>query len=301
VLPAPTLRVRLEQSTPLRDDVPGNLREIHQVLEESRDVMDLVVFPELCLSEYRGGRRLRESALPLHPGAPPPFPLPAGTGLPDLLLGMAEASPEGLLYNSALLVSGGRVSAVHRKIHLPTYGMFQEGRFFAPGLRPPLAFPLPGGWRGGSLICEELWHPALSYLLGVAGVELLLVLAAAPGREPPRREDADALFGSVERWELLVRATALLHGIFVVLVNRAGWEEGVTFAGGSMVAAPDGEILARGAQGEPDRLHVKLERSALRRARRPFSHLRDEDPELLLRGLVAMGYGGGRPGGPTVE
>jgi len=86
-------------------------------------------------------------------------------------------------------------------------------------------------------------------------------------------------------WALLARAAALQYGIFMVIANRGGVEEGVTFAGESLVVAPDGEVLARGPQAEPAVLQVSLDRDLIRRARSPFAHLRDEDPHFLRRAL----------------
>jgi N-carbamoylputrescine amidase len=149
-----------------------------------------------------------------------------------------EESERGVLHNSAVLMSGGAPRHVHRKLYLPTYGIFQEVRFFRAGSRLDVAH-LPWG-RTGVLICEDLWHPELARRLAVAGVRLLIVLSAGPGRI----SGGDVPI-SHESWEMICRTTALLNTCWVVYCNRVGWEEGSFYPGGSLVIRPGGEVEAR--------------------------------------------------------
>ncbi len=167
--------------------------------------------------------------------------------------------------------------------------MFDEGRYFAPGRESPPVVRLPSGWTVGVLLCEDFWHPSLVYLLAVQGAEVILVMAAAPGRGKPA--DPGALFASTEPWLLLARTAAIQYGLYLVLANRVGVEGGITFAGDSLIVAPDGEILARAPQGRPWILEACLSRGALRRSRTPFAHLRDEDPFFLRRALNRLRTG----------
>jgi predicted amidohydrolase len=272
------LRLAVVQHAPELADPALNGDFIQRVVA-SADA-DLVVFPELALTGYALGHRARELGLPL--GGSPPLSLPEGG--PTAVLGLVERGEDHLTYNSAVVQRGRTVVAAHRKIYLPTYGTFDEGRIFAPGRRSVRPFPLAEGWRAGLLICEDFWHPALAYLLALQGVDVLLVLAAAPGRGVPGG-DEEQRFGSVESWDLLARSTALLHGVYVVLCNRVGVEDGVTFAGGSLVVGPRGEVLARAPQGESATLEMTLELDAVARARQPYAHLRDEDPAVTLHTL----------------
>lgn len=276
------LHLRVEQMAPRRGDPAGNAARMWRVVEEARnDGRHLVVFPELTLTGYALGEGTRDHALEVQEGGASPIPLPAGS--PLVVAGLVERAPDRRIFNTAVALGDGRVLHRHRKIHLPTYGMFHEGRYFAPGREPPRHVDLLPGWRAGILVCEDFWHPALSYLLALRGIDLLLVLAAAPGREPPA--DGGVGFGSSARWETLARATAIAHGIYVVLVNRAGTEDGATFGGGSLVVDPGGEVLARAPEGEEGALAVTLHRQAITAARTPYHHLRDEDPAFVLRAL----------------
>lgn len=273
--PLETLRLTLEQTAPALADVDTN-RSALEAAVASADA-DVVLFPELALTGYTLGHRARELGLPLD--GPPPLSLPDDG--PVAVLGCVERGEDHLTYNTAFAARGSRILAAHRKVYLPTYGTFDEGRIFAPGRRSVRPFPLAPGWSAGLLVCEDFWHPALAYLLALQGMDVLLVLSAGPGRGVAP-DGAGRTFTSTESWELIARTTALLHGVYVVLCNRAGVEDGITFAGGSLVVDPTGTVVARAPEAEVARLSVTLEREAVAAARQPYAHLRDEDPAVTL-------------------
>ncbi len=282
------LALVLAQEAPLPGDPEGNLRRVAGILEEEREA-GLVALPELFLTGYALGGRARELARRPEEVLPP-VSVP---GPPVAAMGFVERGEEELVYNSALVLRGPELLARHRKVYLPTYGLFDEGRTFARGRRAPPVFPVDDTWRAALLLCEDFWHPALLYLAACRGADLLLVLAAAPGREPPEDPTAPLHFASQDAWELLGRAAAVQYGVYVAVVNRVGVEGALAFAGGSFVVAPDGTLAARAPHGEPARLRLRLSREALRAGRTPFAHLRDEDPELLHRELGRILRGDG--------
>jgi len=276
--PRPQLRVVVEQTAPVLGDVASNRSALEAAVR--RADADVVVFPELTLTGYCLGYRARELGVPLD--GPPPVSLPQGG--PVAVFGLVERGEDHLTYNSAMAVQGSRVLAIHRKLYLPTYGSYDEGRVFAPGRRSVRTFPIAPGWSAGILVCEDFWHPSLAYLLALQGADVLFVIVASAGRVV---EDAGSgpAFATVESWELIARSTAMLYGMWVVLCNRVGAEDGFTFAGGSTVTDPTGIIVARAPHAEPARLEVTLERERVARARHPFSHLRDEDPAVTMSTL----------------
>jgi predicted amidohydrolase len=281
----------VEQTSPLRLEVERNTRAAAEaVTRAADDGCDLVVFPELALTGYRLGHWAAELAT----GAGL-APLRVPDGGPVAVVGFPERHPDGRVYNAVAALRGEVPLHVHRKRYLPTYGMFDEGRVFAPGPCGPEPIEPWPGWRTALLVCEELWHPGLAYLAALRGASLVIVVSAGPGRgvlEP----GSEPRFASTERWTLLARTTAFTHGVWLVLCNRAGVEDGVTFAGGSLVVAPDGEVVARGRADGPDRLVATLDPARVIQARRPFSHLRDEDPALMLDELRRLaGSGPERP------
>src|SRR5688572_14278321 len=160
VLPNPsteTLHLSLLQFAPVLRDVAANARTITDMLDDG--ATDFAITPELSLTGYD----LRDAAVQLAHEQLPTFRFSQ-----RVLLGGVASANAGLIYNCALLSAADHTIVVHRKIYLPTYGMFDEGRYFARGDRvSPVDI---GGWRVGVLICEDFWHPALSYLLAMQGI-----------------------------------------------------------------------------------------------------------------------------------
>ncbi|HEX6307931.1 MAG TPA: nitrilase-related carbon-nitrogen hydrolase [Longimicrobiales bacterium] len=284
--PAPThrrsaevLRLAVVQLAPVLREVDRNARSIAERAREAG--ADLVLTPELSLTGYDVRDAVHDLARVVEPGAALDVP-----GLDDVpghvVIGCIEAARRGP-FNTAAVVSGGTVAFRHRKLYLPTYGMFDEARWFGRGGNIDV-WTTPEGWRVGLLICEDLWHPALAYVLAARGIDVLLVQAAAPGRGAWQGGE-HTRFASADVWERIARATAQLYGIYVALCNRVGVEGAVTFAGGSVVAAPDGSVVVRGRSDGPEVLAVELNRHSVRAATRPYSHARDDDVRLIIHEL----------------
>lgn len=246
------MRVGLAQIDSRLGALDANLEKHLEWMARARqDGVDLLVFPELSLTGYRllhltsqMARRVEHSAAI--------DALVEATGEMHVVVGLVEIGDAGQLHNTLLWLHGGRVLHRHRKLYLPTYGIFQERRFMSPGrrldlvpgLRPPI----------GALICEDLWHPHLAHRLAAAGARLLVVTSASPGRLDAGPEPA-----SQRDWEALTRSTALTATSWVVYCNRCGWEEGSFYSGGSHVVRPGGEIVARAAFLEEELLVVDLD------------------------------------------
>ncbi len=213
--------------------------------------VELLLFPELSLTGYR--LLHLTSRVALRPeGSPLITRLMEAAGEMSVIVGVVEEDADGVLYNSALLLHSGAIAHVHRKLYLPTYGIFQEGRFFGPGRR--LRTAPADGRHLGVLICEDLWHPGLARRLAVAGTKILAVISASPGRVGPGPELA-----SQESWEVLTRSTALLNTCWVLYCNRVGWEEGSFYTGGSHIVRPGGEVLVRATYLEEELLVAEIE------------------------------------------
>lgn len=231
------LRIGLAQIDSRLGDVEGNARRHLDWIERARAAgVDLLVFPELSLTGYR--LLHLTSRVALAPGDPVLAGLAEAAGPMRVVAGFVEEDDRGVLYNSAVLLSEAAPAAIHRKLYLPTYGIFQESRFLGAGRRlDPIASP----WgKLGLLICEDLWHPELARRLAGAGTKLLIVVSAGPGTI-----GSGPLPASQESWELLTRSSALLNTCWVAYCNRVGWEEGSFYPGGSHVVRPGGEVLAR--------------------------------------------------------
>ncbi|HEX7242369.1 MAG TPA: nitrilase-related carbon-nitrogen hydrolase [Longimicrobiaceae bacterium] len=275
------LRLRVEQLTPALADPEANLRRVAAAqADAAREGVELLVTPELSLTGYDVRDRVHELALP-----PDGLAFPALAEGPDVVLGAIERGPGFVPFNAALHLRAGAVLHRHRKIYLPTYGMFDEGRWFGAGDRVR-AYDAGGGWRMGLLVCEDLWHPSLTWLLASAGAHLVVVQSAGAGRGAWEGGASGGRFASWASWEHLAVAAATAYGIYVVVANRVGVEGGTVFAGGSFVVGPDGSVLARGDDLGEDRVTVDLSLEEVARARRPYAHARDEDLHLVARELA---------------
>jgi predicted amidohydrolase len=164
---------------------------------------------------------------------------------------------------------------VHHKLYLPTYALFDEGRFFTCG-NAVRAFDTRFG-RLGMLICEDFWHASPPYLLWLDGADLLLFSSASPGRglnEHDRLESA--------RWvEGVNQAYANLFTSFVVHSTRAGYEDGLNFWGGATIFDPGGAMITQGPYFEEAMVSAVLDLGRLRRVRARLPLLRDERTSLV--------------------
>ena len=275
------MKVALAQVAPHLGDVGRNL-ELHlEFMEKARrKKADIVIFPELSLTGYTLKDLAGEVAL--DPAADPRFKrILAGSRKLAVVLGFMEESPaeKGLFYNSAAFIADGKILHVHRKVYLPTNGLFEEAKFFAQG-RDFRVFPTPFG-TAGVMICRDFLHYGASYVLFAGGADVIIVISSAPGRGVAEGES----FETSQMWELMGEAVSYFSSAFVIYVNRVGIEDGVSFAGGSFIYGPGGRLLARAADLDPDFLVHRLDLTAVREARIRWLFKRDEKPEVILRSL----------------
>ena len=266
------------------DSVLGNVEknvELHCAYTEQalQAGADMVVFPELSLTGYT--IRDMNWDLAMRPADPPVVYRPLlemSRKIPVLAGGVEEGERFGI-YNSAFLFEDGVVRSVHRKIYPPTYGMFEEMRYFSQGDSVRAVDTKVG--RIGVLVCEDLWHLSLPYLLAIDGATAIVSLTASPTRLGGDTETLRAKQVNEENH----KAYARLLSVYLVFCNRVGFEDGVNFWGGSAVVGPSGEPVASGKLFEPDLLLARLDENNVRRARRFSRHLLDEDPGLVRREL----------------
>lgn len=282
--PSSRLKLALVQHQPVLGDLRANLAwSCQQIAQEVARGTDLVMFPELSLTGYFLKDLTPDTALSLD--SKEISQLIEATGPAASLVGLVLESDQFSFYNAAVLISDGAVRHVHRKVYLPTYGMFDEQRHLAAGDRFEVVELAVGGgvsWRIGILVCEDLWHPSSPYLLSRAGVDLLLCPSSSPGRGVGSGEGE---LGSAASYGAMLRTYSELFTSFAVYCNRVGFEDGFHFWGGSRVLGPDGRILAGPLGDGAEVLHVELERGDLRRARIAFPLLRDERIDVVQRQL----------------
>ncbi|HEY5219183.1 MAG TPA: NAD+ synthase [Gemmatimonadaceae bacterium] len=186
----------------------------------------------------------------------------------DVVIGFYE-SWNDKLYNSGMYVTVGGVAPVihhvHRKMFLPTYGLFDEERFVERG-REIRAFDTPWG-RAAILVCEDAWHSMTAAVAALDGAQVLFIPTAPPARGPWLEGDSAGVPSSVSRWERLARDMADEHGVFVALANLTGSEGGRMFPGAAMIAGPKGEVRVRGPLWDEALVVHTLDFADVRRAR----------------------------------
>jgi predicted amidohydrolase len=200
----------------------------------------------------------------------------------DVMVGFVDEDARHRFYIASAYLSGGRVIHVHRKLYLPTYALFDEGRFFTRG-DTVRAFDTRFG-RVGMLICEDFWHASPPYLLWLDGADILLLASASPGRG---LNDHDRLESA--RWvEGVNQAYANLFTSFLVHSNRVGYEDGLNFWGGATVFDPGGQLVAHGPYFEEALVAAELDLGKLRRIRARLPLLRDERTSLVESELARI-------------
>ena len=235
------MQIALAQIGPRLGDVEANLaKHLDAISKAKAQGAQVICFPELSLTGYYL-RDLTQTVAVRPDATDHVFQrlLQASAGI-DVIVGFIEESPRYVYYNSAAYLSQGKVVHIHRKIYLPTYGMFDEQRFVATG-NSIRAFDTAYG-RMALLICEDVWHLSLPYLAWLDGADYLVGLVASPGRGV---HAGSPRLASAEAWSQLGSTLGQFLTSYVVLVNRVGFEDGVGFFGGSLAAGPSGHTIAQ--------------------------------------------------------
>lgn len=267
----------LAQIKPKLGCVADNLALIEERIEEAKKAgAGLIVFPELALTGYFLKDLVPEVARPLD--SPEIRRLVELSRDISIAVGFVEESADYRFFNSALYLEDGAIRHLHRKVYLPTYGLFDEQRYLARGERLR-AFDTRFG-RMGMLICEDMWHLSASYILAMDGATTLICLSSSPGRGI----EGDTL-GSANAWQRVTATTAMFLNCRVLYCNRVGYEDGVNFWGGSEYVAPSGESMIRGNLLAEDTVNAKVDEGALRRERIFSPMLRDENLAVTMREL----------------
>ena len=268
------IRLALSQFRPSKGEYAQNVSRIGAVVGQAAQLdpkPDLVVFPETATSGYfvEGGvKELAVTAGTLARDLAASYHGPAI----DVVVGFYERF-QNHIYNSALYVTLSNkkpeVRHVHRKVFLPTYGVFDEERFVDRGQDGVRSFETGWGGKAAILICEDAWHSLAATVAALEGAQLIIVPSASPARGLGEVEDCEgeSLPASVIRWERIVRGIAEEHGVFVALANLVGFEGGKGFPGASAVIDPTGRVLARGPLFEEALVTADIDLDSLTTAR----------------------------------
>ncbi|HEY7897563.1 MAG TPA: nitrilase-related carbon-nitrogen hydrolase [Gemmatimonadaceae bacterium] len=292
------VNLTIVQFQPRKGDYAGNLERFEQLFETLMAVgtrPDIIAFSETVLTGYFVEGGVRDVALPATTFAKDlnrAFRVHC-KGQVDVVAGFYELH-ENTYFNSAMYVTLGGddpiIAHVHRKLFLPTYGLFDEERFVEHGLGIR-AFDTRWG-RAALLICEDAWHAVTATAAALDGAQIIFVPSASPARGAwPQPDEEMRGPASMHRWERLARDRAEEHGVFVAVIQLTGNEGGKAFPGGSVVAGPEGDIRARAPLWDEASIAVTLDLQDITRARASSPLLADLRTMLphMLRSLQRAG------------
>lgn len=285
---AEILHVAAAQIESPTGDVDANLRKHLATIDAARAAgVDLLVFPELSLTGHGSGADAGRVAIDSsHPHV---VALAQAAGPMLALFGAvlrqsgrsATASVAGwrageLHHNAVFSVRNARVVHVHRKINLATYGKLDDGLHFAAGssVQP---FDVDTHWRVAPMICADTWNPPLVHLAAAQQATLMPVAVSSA------LEAVGGDFDNPSGWDVNLRFHALTYGLPIVMANRVGRENGLTFWGGSRIVDPYGKVIAIAAGGhaEEQLVHATIDHRDVERARSLLPTIRDANHPLL--------------------
>lgn len=281
------MNAALVQFKPRKGDVDANLAAMREAFAQlAGDAPELVVFPEASLTGYFLEGGVYELALTV-PDAARRIDEAWRAAVPgracDVVAGFYE-NADGTFHNSAIYVrcgepGGPRVVHVHRKMFLPTYGVFDEERFLTRGRRLSV-FETAFG-KAAMLICEDAWHALATTVAALKGARLLIVPSASPGRGLCGTDELE----SNTRWKAILAAAAAEHGVYVVYAGLTGFEGGKGMSGGTCAFSPRGDLLASAGPLERSIVKVQLDSQEVELARATIPLLGDLNavlPDLWL-------------------
>lgn len=263
------MKVAVAQFAPRLGELNFNLQQIRALHQQAAEAgADLAVFPELSLSGYwltpPSSRYALSAAHPVYSEL-----LELSRSLP-FVLGYAERSQRGRIYNSATLFQDAQALHTHRKLKLPTYGRWEEQKHFSKG-QTLRVFDF-AGWRVALFICYDFWFPSLVHLAAADDADLIIVVA---------NSSLDAAGYNKRTWTLLEQISAAIYGTYVIFCNRVGEEAGDTFWGGSAIVKPGGEVLQR-AGSEVTIIYGELQHAEIAALREQMPIMRDDDLDFNL-------------------
>jgi predicted amidohydrolase len=276
------LKIAVAQiETPL-GDLDTNHRKHLDMIDAARSAgVQVLVFPELSLVGHSGGREAPRVALTADHAILRELSLASGDML--TIVGAVEEAPGALFYNSAFGLTQGQVAFVYRKINLATYGRLEDGKFFGAG-HGIKAHPVGPSWQAAVMICADLWNPALVHVAAMSGANLLLAPISSA------REAVGEAFDNSDGWAINSRFHAMTYGFPLVLANRVGREDDLTFWGGSRILDPTGRAIVQ-AGDEEALITATVDYESVRQARFLLPTVRDGAAPLLARAFTRLAEG----------
>ncbi len=255
-----------------------NLQKHLSYIEQAREGgADIILFPELSLTGYSLKDAVFDVAMPVNDHRLKPI-YKASENI-TVILGMVELTGRFEAKNTNLFLDKGKLVFRHRKVYLPTYGVFEEKRYFTPGNRFR-AFDSRHG-RFGMLICEDMWHPSSTMILALDGALVIFVNSAGLLRGVLGESKPE----NIQFWENLNRTSAHIFTSYFVFCNRVGVEDGLIFWGGSEIIDPMGKTVIKAPYYEESLVIAEIDSLKLKHARLHTTLLSDERMDIVTEEL----------------
>ena len=273
------MKIAIAQINPYLGDLNKNLeKHISFCREAIKNKADLILFPELSLTGYTLKDINFEIAFSIRNSGKIQKLLDMSKEI-NIICGFAEEDDNYNIFNSAAYISGQKIIYTHRKIYPPTYGLFEEYRYFSKGTICKAQETNIG--KIGMLVCEDLWHISLPYILAMDGAKIIFGLAASPTRLAVDKKD----FNNYEINSEQHRTLSRLLSVYLVFANRVGFEDGINFWGGSEVIDPFGNVISKGRLFDEDLIFAEIDLNVVKKARHQARHFLDENIDNTIYNL----------------
>ena len=279
------LKVAIAQIGSKLANVEANLeKHLSYIKKATEENADIIIFPELSLTGYSLKDAVYDVAM--KPDDKRLQPLCEASMHISICVGMVELTDNFEAKNTNLFFENGKIIARHRKVYLPTYGVYEEKRYFTPGNRFR-AFDSEFG-RFGMLICEDIWHPSSTSILALDGALAIFVNSAGILRGVHEKEKPE----NIQIWENLNRSSAHLFTSYLIFCNRVGTEDGLIFWGGSEIVDPHGNLVVKAPYFEEDLIISEIDWLKLKHARIHTTFLSDERLDIVTEELQRIAKAG---------
>lgn len=270
----------MAQTNPILYDVQANIQKTIALMEAAHTRADLLVFPELSLTGYLLKERTDEVALTTDSYEFKELCRASRDLQMGVMIGFVEEGKGCMYYNSSAYIHHGEVKMVHRKIYLPTYGAFEEGKYFAKG--QDVQVMSCGSFDISMLICADLWQPSLVQIPFYKHTSLLV------GMINSSEAGLGNTYSNSLGWERVGQFYASMYGCYVVLVNRVGQEDSFSFFGNSLVFDPFGQVLERCKYHQEDLKICTIDFNEVKKLRKILPTLRNDDLHFTIRQLTKV-------------
>jgi len=259
-----TFRLALAQINLSVGDLTGNTEKIIDYIGRARDLQaDMVAFPELAIPGYPPEDLVLKPQFIEANHKSLDQVVEASQGI-SVVVGFVDVA-DGDTHNAAAIAADRQLVGVYHKIFLPTYGVFDEDRYFRAGSACPVF--VVNGTVVGVNICEDAWHAiGPTAVQRSAGAEVIVNINGSP-----------FFSGKRDFREKMLATRAADNSVFFGYVNLVGGQDELVFDGGSMVFDPRGEMIASSSQFVEELLVVDLEVEAVLRSRLREPRIRKED------------------------